>query len=174
MFLSGGGKGRSGIFVRNVWEKLRFVGKIGGVENERFIPEVPVSDFKKMTYIWLKLVIMSVSHDFGKLGEAKAVQYLTEQGYHILARNWRSGHKEIDIICRDGEVVVVVEVKTRVTEEEYPSELMDYRKKHNLLRAGAAYIRQNKLEKELRFDLLVLTGPELKVQHIREAIQVFD
>lgn len=110
----------------------------------------------------------------GKAGEEKAVLYLESQGYVILERNWRVGHKEVDIICTDGTLVIIVEVKTREAGEERPAELMNYRKKRNLLRAGAAYLREKRLEKELRFDLIVVSGIEMQILHLKEAIQVFD
>ena len=51
--------------------------------------------------------------EIGKNGEDLAVEYLVNKGYKILERNWRSGHKEIDIIAMDGDTLVVVEVKCR-------------------------------------------------------------
>ena len=51
--------------------------------------------------------------ELGKAGEAIAVAHLESKGYRILERNWRLGHEEIDIIARDGNFIVVVEVKTQ-------------------------------------------------------------
>ncbi len=108
--------------------------------------------------------------DIGKSGEDAAVSYLEAEGYVILDRNWRCGHKELDIVCTDGKLIVVVEVKTRLNGEEYPAELLDAGKKRNLLRAGAAYIKSKGMEKELRFDLILLTGENLELTHYPEAI----
>lgn len=110
----------------------------------------------------------------GRIGEKRAAGYLESQGYIILECNWRVGHKEVDIVCTDGRCIVIVEVKTREAGAEYPAELMDRKKKHNLLVAGAAYLRLHKLEKELRFDLVIVTGTAGPIEHICEAIQVFD
>lgn len=49
----------------------------------------------------------------GREGEQAAANYLTERGMQIVARNWRCRHGEIDIIARDGTVLVFCEVKTR-------------------------------------------------------------
>ena len=117
---------------------------------------------------------MSQRNDSGKYGEERAVLYLIHRGYTILERNWRIGHKEVDIICTDGKMIIVVEVKTREAGCELPGELIDFRKKRNLLRAGEAYIRAKGLERELRFDLILVSGVGMDVLHIREAIQVFD
>ncbi|MGC8781941.1 MAG: YraN family protein, partial [Anaerolineae bacterium] len=49
----------------------------------------------------------------GKQGEDRAVAYLEQLGYAILARNWRTRRGELDIVARDGECLVFVEVRTR-------------------------------------------------------------
>ena len=49
----------------------------------------------------------------GRYGEQLAVRHLEAQGCQVLARNWRTGTGEIDVVVRDGAALVVVEVKTR-------------------------------------------------------------
>ncbi len=49
----------------------------------------------------------------GKMGEDAAAKFLKRKSYKIKSRNFRSGHKEIDIVALDGDVLVFVEVKTR-------------------------------------------------------------
>lgn len=110
----------------------------------------------------------------GRQGEDKAADYLRGVGYVVLERNWRIGHKEVDLICAYRDKIVIVEVKYRKDTAEYLAELIDYRKRNNLLRAGEAYLRKHRLEKELQFDLVVVHGDEECVEHIPEAIQVFD
>ncbi|WP_214413434.1 YraN family protein [Sphaerisporangium fuscum] len=56
---------------------------------------------------------MAATHDLGKHGEQLAVDYLRAAGLKILERNWWCAEGEIDILARDGPVLVVVEVKTR-------------------------------------------------------------
>ena len=55
---------------------------------------------------------MAHHNDFGKWGEDVSVSYLTENGYEILARNWRHAHQEIDIIAQRDGTLYFVEVKT--------------------------------------------------------------
>lgn len=117
---------------------------------------------------------MILQHEFGKMGEEKAVEYLLKKGYIILERNWRFRHKEIDIICTDGLLIVVVEVKSRRVEEERPEELLDFRKRRNLLCAGEVYLKTKRISKELRFDLILVSGPACDVLHIENAFTVFD
>ncbi|MCW2881607.1 MAG: hypothetical protein JWQ95_5707 [Sphaerisporangium sp.] len=56
---------------------------------------------------------MAATHELGKHGEQLAVDYLRAAGFNILERNWWCPEGEIDILVRDGPVLVVVEVKTR-------------------------------------------------------------
>jgi putative endonuclease len=56
---------------------------------------------------------MAATHELGRHGEQLAVDYLRAAGFKILERNWYCPEGEIDILARDGPVLVVVEVKTR-------------------------------------------------------------
>lgn len=117
---------------------------------------------------------MATHNDFGRAGESEAAAYLAREGYIILERNWHIRHREIDIICRKDGLLVVVEVKSRRLPEERPEELLDARKRRNLRAAAEAYIKAMGIETEVRFDLIMVTGEALEIEHIRDAIQVFD
>ena len=97
---------------------------------------------------------MAAHNDLGRKGEEKAVEYLVREGYVVLERNWRLKHRELDVICLKGDLLVVVEVKTR--------DLPD------------AYIKAKGIRAEVRFDLILVIGPDLKIEHVKEAIQVFE
>ena len=56
---------------------------------------------------------MAAHNELGQWGENLATEYLRSKGYVIIDRDWRSGHRDLDIIAEDGDVVVFVEVKTR-------------------------------------------------------------
>lgn len=60
---------------------------------------------------------MAQHNRLGQAGEDQAVALLQEKGYEILARNWHSSHKELDIVARNRDWLVVVEVKTRSSED---------------------------------------------------------
>ncbi len=115
---------------------------------------------------------MAEHNDFGKLGEELAVDYLTGKGYEILERNWRNIHKEIDIIAKDGKFLVIVEVKTRQTDEYGEPDIAVTRKKQRMLIAAAnAYITRKGLDMETRFDIIsiIFRDGEPVIEHIVDA-----
>ncbi len=93
----------------------------------------------------------------GAQGERAAAAHLRrEKGFTVLRRNWRHGRDEIDLICRDGEALVFVEVKTRAAHALVAGyHAVDKRKKRALLRASRAYIAQlAEKPRTLRFDIV--------------------
>lgn len=110
--------------------------------------------------------------DFGKQGEELAAQYLLDKGYEILERNWRNRHKEIDIIAKDGDELVIVEVKTRQTDQYGDPDIAVTRQKQRLLiYAANAYLFRNNLDIETRFDIISIVFKEGKpvIEHIEDA-----
>ena len=116
---------------------------------------------------------MAWHNKLGEYGEEKVSRYLLDMGYTVLERNWRVGHRELDFVCLDGEVLVVVEVKTRADDDVSLLDLLDYRKKRNLQAAGAAYLTKKNIHREIRFDLVVVTGAEMHLEYIKEVIDLF-
>ena len=115
---------------------------------------------------------MAKHNELGKRGEELATQYLTEKGYEILERNWRNIHKEIDIIAKDGECLVIVEVKTRQTDEYGDPDIAVTRQKQwRLISAANAYVFQNKIDIDTRFDIIsiVFHDDEPIIEHIEDA-----
>ena len=117
---------------------------------------------------------MARHNELGRKGEDKAVAYLEKEGYVILERNWHLRHRELDIVCTKDEMLVIVEVKTRLLPEERPGELLDLKKRNNLRRAADAYIKLNGIKMEVRFDLILITGKDLQIEHLQDALQVFE
>jgi putative endonuclease len=91
----------------------------------------------------------------GQKGERFAEKYYRRQGCKVLARNWRSGLDELDLVVLDGVVLVFVEVKTRTAEwggEGYRA--VNRRKKRALQRAARAWLRQIGGAPHTRFDVI--------------------
>lgn len=115
---------------------------------------------------------MSKAHELGKKGEELAVGHLRSLGYEILALNWHSHHLEIDIIARDGNELVIVEVKARGTDSyEHPVEAISNKKIRFLVNAAEAYIQENDINLDTRFDVIsiVFYGGGFDIEHFKDA-----
>jgi putative endonuclease len=115
---------------------------------------------------------MAKHNELGKLGEELARKHIQSKGYQILEANWHHGHEEIDIIARDGDMLVVVEVKTRATNDfGEPEFFVNKRKQRSLARVAEAYILKNDLDVETRFDIVsvIVTPKEKHLHHIEDA-----
>ena len=115
---------------------------------------------------------MAAHNDFGKQGEELAVNYLIEKGYEILERNWRNIHKEIDIIAKKDNVLVIVEVKARQSDEYGEPDIAVTRQKQSrLISAANAYLFQNKLDINTRFDIIsiIIRDDIVEINHIEDA-----
>jgi putative endonuclease len=77
----------------------------------------------------------------GRYGEELAVRYLREQGMEVLERNWRCAHGEVDVVARDGDCLVICEVKTRRPSGfGDPVEAVTFAKAMRLRRLAGAYV----------------------------------
>jgi putative endonuclease len=115
---------------------------------------------------------MADHNELGIKGEELAEKYLRNSGYEILERNWRFGKDEIDIIARDGDFIVIAEVKTRRTNYfGEPEEFVSRQKQRFLIRAANAYIEKNDIDCETRFDILsvLFGGKTYTVKQIKDA-----
>jgi putative endonuclease len=108
----------------------------------------------------------------GAYGEDVAARYLTSAGMVLLDRNWRCAEGEIDLVLRDGSVLVVCEVKTRTS---YlcgtPHEAITEAKLDRLRRLGRAWIGEHGVRvEESRVDLVAVVRPPkgpAAVDHVR-------
>lgn len=117
---------------------------------------------------------MAQHNDFGTQGEDIAIDYLRTKGYTILDRNWRSGHKEIDIVARKDDIIVFVEVKARANLfYGNPEDAITKRKMHLLVLAADAYLRCNVIDLEVRFDVITISGAINKpvIKHYERAFR---
>ena len=115
---------------------------------------------------------MAGHNDLGKTGEELAANLLVDKGYRILDRNWRFQKAEIDIIAQKGNTIVAVEVKTRSTNVfGDPQEFLKPRQKQLLIKAMDAYITQNELDAEVRFDVIgiIKTSGGFQTEHLEDA-----
>jgi len=115
---------------------------------------------------------MAEHNDLGKEGEDLVAQFLADQGFRILDRNWRFGKDELDIVAETDTHLVFVEVKTRsnIIFGE-PEEAVTRKKQRFLIRAANAYIEKNNCTKEARFDIIsvILPSHPPHIHHIKDA-----
>ena len=102
----------------------------------------------------------------GGLYEQKAAAYLKKQGYVILETNYRCRQGEIDLIAREGETLVFVEVKYRSTARYgMPSEAVDARKQRRICNVASFYLYRNHLPADtpVRFDVAAVSEQNMEM-----------
>jgi putative endonuclease len=115
---------------------------------------------------------MDARQEVGKEGERLAGDHLRSKGYTILETNWRFGHKEIDIIARDRNDLVIVEVKTRTGPMiEFLEQAVNRSKQRFLVAAANGYVRYRHIPLEVRFDIVCVIYEKRipQILHIRNA-----
>jgi putative endonuclease len=117
---------------------------------------------------------MGATQIIGAAGERAAEDWLAGEGFEIVARNWRSGRYELDIVARRGDTIHFVEVKTRDAEGlTTPEEAMTPAKQRSLRHAVQAWLAANPTDLEPQLDLVAVdTAPDGKprVRYIPEAV----
>jgi len=108
----------------------------------------------------------------GRYGENLAARHLDDDGFVVLERNWRCDQGEIDIVARDGDVLVVCEVKTRSSlRHGTPFEAVTQRKLHRLERLGIAWMQARAVRpRRMRVDVVSVLRPptgRLVIEHVR-------
>jgi len=118
----------------------------------------------------------SQRREAGLEGEALAVSHLQKKGYEILARNYRCPFGEVDVIARDGNCVVFVEVKRRLSLRfGEPEEAVHVGKRKKLSRTALCYLQDRGwMERNARFDVVVIRpgGDGEEIRLIRNAFEV--
>ncbi len=112
-----------------------------------------------------------IDGNVGRRGEELAHRYLRTRGYTIVARNWRppQGGGELDLVAWQGNTLVFVEVKSRLSGMwSAPERDIDAEKLNSLRKAARDYVRRAAVEDaEIRFDVVTITGDA--IEHFAEA-----
>ena len=115
---------------------------------------------------------MAQHNEVGILGEELAVNYLENNNYKILNRNWRWHKYEIDIVALQDNILVFVEVKTRqFASSEKPKDAVTKTKQKLVIEAANAYIEEHNFNYEARIDIISIRLKNDKhiIEHIKEA-----
>ena len=111
----------------------------------------------------------------GARAEDLALRHLEAQGLTLVMRNFRCRAGELDLIMREGEYLVFVEVRSRrYIRYGTPAESVTRTKQQKLLCAAALYLQRQHLDLPCRFDVVAIlqTGDALRVEWIRDAFQL--
>lgn len=108
----------------------------------------------------------------GRCAEDLAMSFMLSSGYRLVARNWRSKHKEIDLIFEDEDVLRIVEVRCRAWNTlVLPAESVGYAKRQNLIRAANDFIKKMRVRKTVAFDFISMlyVGNEFYLEYVPDA-----
>jgi putative endonuclease len=116
-----------------------------------------------------------LAHRHGRIGEAAAKKYLRKSGLKFLTANFKSERGEIDLVFRDGDCLVFVEVKTRSSEDWVrPAAYVDKGKRQRLSLCGLDYLRLLRNPKvKFRFDIVEVLLKNGSVDEIRHLPNTF-
>ena len=111
----------------------------------------------------------------GQMGERLAREYLERLGCHFIEANWRCKQGEIDLVMRDGDMLVFVEVKTRRSQTtETGFESITPAKRRRLIRAAYVYVEAHTLgDAQWRIDVVAVAlpyGGKATIDHARDAL----
>jgi putative endonuclease len=122
-----------------------------------------------------RLVHMAATDDLGRRGERLAEQHLLARGYRLVERNWRCRQGEIDLVVRDGDALVFVEVKTRTsTAFGHPFEAITPVKLARLRRLAVEWCTAHPTERgRIRIDAVAVLAPRDAVPAIEHLVGVF-
>ncbi|MCL4229326.1 YraN family protein [Candidatus Dependentiae bacterium] len=117
----------------------------------------------------------SYTKQYGHDGETRVCKILQDQGFIILARNYLTRGGELDVIARKQDLVVFVEVKTRVKSLFDLSTVITHAKQRKILQAAEQFLIVHRLEDvECRFDVALLESDEqgiLRLTYLSDAFQ---
>jgi putative endonuclease len=109
----------------------------------------------------------------GKWGEDAVIKYLVERGYEIIVRNARTPYGEIDIVARQTDIYIFIEVKTRTSNKMgLPEESVNLRKQAHMLASAEYYAAENAID-HWQMDVIAVEGKiglEPKITHFENAI----
>lgn len=117
---------------------------------------------------------MSASHEFGRWGEALAARHLAAHGWSILQRNFRLGHKEVDLVARRRGIVAFVEVKSRSSAVfGHPLDAITPTKRRELELVARAWVaRHGRPGDTYRFDAIAVIRDGVApptIEHVEDA-----
>ncbi|MFV9549612.1 YraN family protein [Algibacter sp. PT7-4] len=119
---------------------------------------------------------MAQHNELGKKGEQLAVDFLIENNYQIVERNYRFNKAEVDIIAQKKDILAIIEVKTRSTTNfGNPQDFVKPKQIQRLVKAINEYVTVNNLDVEVRFDIVAIVKKDKGyiIEHLENAFYHF-
>jgi putative endonuclease len=114
--------------------------------------------------------------DLGREGESLALRRLQELGYRCIARNYRCALGEVDLVARDGDTLVFVEIKTRKGRDlGYAKQAVTERKQRQISKVALAYMKENRCcDERARFDVVAVRtgGGKEEIEVVKNAFEL--
>ena len=117
---------------------------------------------------------MNLKGEHGRLAEALALDLLSAKGLQLLTKNYHSRHGEIDLIMRDQQTLVFIEVRYRKNQSFGGAlESIDHRKQNKLRLTASHYLQKHNSQENARFDVVVLSSldDKNKIEWIKSAFE---
>lgn len=113
-------------------------------------------------------------NSLGKIAEAKAANYLRQKNYKIVDANYTTRFGEIDLIVKNSQYIVFVEVKMRNENSiAAPREFVDYRKQQRIILSSQLYLSLNHTDLQPRFDVIEVFTHNKKINSIKHLENAF-
>ena len=119
---------------------------------------------------------MAHHNELGKKGEQLAVDFLLQNNYTIVERNYRFDKAEVDIIARQKDTLAIIEVKTRSTSDfGNPQDFVKPKQIQHLVKAVNEYVIESDLDVDIRFDIIAIVkkGNGYDIEHLENAFYHF-
>ena len=126
---------------------------------------------------WISMAMADrTTQDKGRRGEEIALEYLRRRGYAILERNYRCRFGEIDLVAKEGQTIVFVEVKSRRSVScGIPAEAVGPAKQKKMAAVALCYLQEKRLhDRAARFDVVsvLMKHPKPEIEIIRDAFEL--
>jgi putative endonuclease len=119
---------------------------------------------------------MAQHNQLGEIGEQLAADFLLENGYEIIERNYRFDKAEVDIMAKKDRILAIIEVKTRSTSDfGDPQDFLKPKQIQRIVKAVDEYILVNTLDVEVRFDIIAIVKEKkgFSIEHLENAFYHF-
>lgn len=121
--------------------------------------------------------MLNLRQILGQKGEKQAARFLKQKGYKIVIANYRCKYGEIDLVARDADILIFIEIKTRTSNDfGGPAAAVNYRKQQQISKVAHHYLvtHHRNDDVDARFDVICVLSPkgqQTQIEHIHDAFE---